>query len=642
MNNPLRILYVEDSKIDAELVVRELARAGFDPTYQLVMNESEFATELQTMPDVIFSDFSLPNFDGMRALELLQESKLEIPFILISGTLGEDLAVMSIKRGAADYLMKDRLTRLGAAVERALDEQRQKIEKRQSDAAFKQSEECLRIVSNFARIGFVVVNAEFQLVFANPAYSSLFSLALSGMTGKNVLDLLPIDIQQPFRLRLEKAFAGERSEYELRMPGENGQSYYVVNFEPVVYGSQNAKVVVGIMDITARRNTEEQLRQSQKMEAFGQLAGGIAHDFNNILTVICTYSSLLGHSHALNTNEQFFAKEIEKASQQAADLTKRLLEFSRGQMQRPEAINLNELIVNTQKLLELTLGKRVELSLILAPELRQIWMDKTELSQILMNLAINSRDAMPNGGRLEIKTEMMELPHGKTENGTPDKPERFVLLTVSDTGNGMNEDVKKRLFEPFFTTKPVGKGTGLGLAIVHGIVCRSGGDIDVLSEVGNGTTFCIYLPPSIEDSKRTEASISYNRPIGGSEWILVVDDDEQVRKATCTILLEYGYKVNDVESGPKAIQAMVEFPNKIQLLITDQLMPEMTGLQLIEEFKNRIPKIPVMLISGFIPDSDTWNYVTTNKLNFLRKPFSPDALASLVRSILNQTAEIQS
>ena len=638
MRRPLRILYAEDSETDAELVIRELTRAGFDPTYQLVMTEADFLAGLEASPDLILSDFALPQFDGMRALILVNDRKLEIPFILISGTLGEEAAVTSIKRGAADYLMKDRLSRLGTAVDRALEEQKLRAQRKQAEAALKQTEACLSIVSKFARIGFVVVDLDYRIVFANPAFADIFCLTDANIAGKYFSEVLPEDHDVQARPMLERAFLGERAEFEMRLPTSQGQCHCAIHYEPVLDGNLVTSVVVVTMDITARRNTEEQLRQSQKMEAVGQLAGGIAHDFNNMLTVISTYTSLLLQTNSLKSEEQQFLQEIGKASDRAADLTRRLLAFSRGQMQSPEVVDVNAMIVEMQKLLEMSLGRSVTISLLLEPNLKHIWMDRSELSQILMNLSINARDAMQATGRLEIRTQNVEIPIGDNASSRIVSPGSYVLLTVSDSGCGMTDDVKQRIFDPFFTTKSVGKGTGLGLSIVHAIVTRCGGGIQVSSALGQGTSFHIYVPGMQNNVETTCRSIEPQRLLQGTETILLVDDDDQVRRATRSILTDYGYTVVEAENGRKAVQIILENIHSIQLLITDQMMPEMSGTALVENISRLQIDLPVLLISGYITEDEIGKYSLDKNVTFLRKPFQPQVLASRVRDVLERPA----
>jgi PAS domain S-box-containing protein len=636
MSIPLRILYVEDSHTDAELVIRELTRSGFEPTYQLVMSEADFLAGLETLPDLILSDYALPQFDGMRALNLLHESSLEIPFILISGTLGEEAAVTSIKHGAADYVMKDRLSRLGSAVNRALEEQKLRSERKLAEAALKQSEACLRIVSNFARIGFVVVNSEYRVVFANAAFTEIFNLSNADITEEYFSAVVPEDYEAQIRPRLDQAFVGVRSEYELRLTNSKGNCVYAINYEPVLDGTLVNSVVVVVMDITARRNTEEQLRQSQKMEAVGQLAGGIAHDFNNMLTVISTYASLLLLNDSLQPEEQHFVNEIGKASQRAADLTRRLLAFSRGQLQSPVAVDLNEVIGEMQKLLVMSLGRSVDISLLLEPLLKHIWIDRNELSQILMNLSLNARDAMQSNGRLVIRTQSVEIHESDVASENVVKPGSYALLTVSDSGCGMTDIVKQKIFEPFFTTKPVGKGTGLGLSIVHAIVARCGGFIQVTSGVGQGTSFQIYFPLMQQEPETASNSVDPQRSLRGTETILLVDDDDMVRQAMVSILTDYGYNVIEAENGEKAMRIFQQQPQSIQLLITDQMMPEMNGATLVENVLQLTPHIPILMVSGYITEDEILKYSSDKNMSFLQKPFQPQFLASKVREVLER------
>ncbi len=635
MSKLLRILYLEDSASEAELVIRELRRFGFDSQYLRVSTEAEFHAGLETMPDLIFADYSLPQFDGLSALSLLLDRRLEIPFILISGTIGEDAAVASIKQGAADYLMKDRLSRLGSAVERALSEQKLRFDRKQAEAALRQSEECLRIVTGRARVGLGVVNMDHCLVFANAAFAETFNLSIEDLVGKHFGNLLPKLHEERIRPSLESAFAGNRVDYELCLPKPDGSCHYVINYEPVMEGLRVTNVVVVVIDITARRNAEEQLRHSQKMEAVGQLAGGIAHDFNNLLTVISGYTGLLLQSSTLPNPVQSFAIEIGNAAERAADLTRRLLAFSRQQMRSPETVNLNDVISETQKLLHRTIGEDLEISLTLDPILYPVWVDRSEMSQLLLNLSINARDAMPNGGRLGIQTQNVVVGAVEILGSSCIEPGEYVMLTVSDSGSGMTEAIQQKIFEPFFTTKPVGKGTGLGLAIVHGIVGRSGGFIRVSSTVGVGTVFHIYFPHVVKTKAVARESSETERPMNGTETILLVEDDESVRQLARTILTECGYKVVEAKNGQHALKKYLEHKDGIHMLISDLVMPDISGVVLAEHIRGLQSDIRILFISGYIFDQETRDRLLVDNRNFLQKPFSPKVFASRVRAALD-------
>ena len=450
--------------------------------------------------------------------------------------------------------------------------------------------------------------------------------------------MLPEAYEERVRPRLERAFAGERMDYEIRIPTSTNPIHCAVNYEPVLEGNLVTSVAIVVMDITAQRNTEEQLRQSQKMEAVGQLAGGIAHDFNNLLTIISGYTNLLLKKITPPDLAWNFLNEIGIASKRAADLTRSLLAFSHQQIRAPEAINVNDVIVETLKLLERAIGEGVEISVTLEPQLKQVWMDRSELSQILLNLSINARDAMQDDGQLIIQTQNVTVQVGDFVGSSSLVPGQYVLLTVADSGGGMTEEVQRRMFEPFFTTKPIGKGTGLGLAMVHGIVNRSSGSIRVTSTKGKGTVFSIYLPQSnASDSLELDSSsVSGPRLEGGTETILVVEDDESVRCLTRTILTHFGYNVIEAASAQTALQSFLEHRDRIHLVITDVVMPGMNGAVLVEQIQKLSPGIPILMISGYVGETATRKILMNAKVNFLQKPYDPNAFAIKVRELLDQ------
>ena len=497
----------------------------------------------------------------------------------------------------------------------------------------------LHIVTASARVGLVVLDKGYRYVFATAAYSAIFGLP-NDIVGKHIADVLPDAYEERIRPRLERAFGGERMDYEIRLQTATTPIHCAVNIEPVVEDNVVSSVAIVVMDITAQRDIEEQLRQSQKMEAIGQLAGGIAHDFNNLLTVISGYTNLLLRKLTPADPTWNFLNEIAVAGKRAADLTRSLLAFSHQQIRMPEAIDLNEVIVETLKLLQRSIGEGVEITVSLEPNLKHVWMDRSELSQILLNLSINARDAMNDAGRMTIQTQDVTILASDVVGSPSVKPGEYVRLTVSDSGEGMTEEVQRRLFEPFFTTKPVGKGTGLGLAMVHGIVSRSGGSIRVTSTQGQGTVFTIYLPQSTDSKSLEHASSngdnSSTRPKGGTETILLVEDDDTVRRVTSAVLKHHGYRVIEAASGLAALQAFMEQRDRIHLLITDVVMPGMNGASLVEQIHKLAAGLPVLFISGYIGEMATRELLMDMKVNFLQKPFEPQALAIKVREVLDQ------
>lgn len=388
-------------------------------------------------------------------------------------------------------------------------------------------------------------------------------------------------------------------------------------------------------DLSEQKKLEDQLRQAQKLEAFGQLSGGVAHDFNNLLTVISGYCECLEDYATLTDDSLEMVKEIHKAGDRAATLTRQLLAFSRQQVLQPKVLNLNEVIADTGKMLDRLIGEDVDLTTVLCPTLWPVKVDAGQVEQVLMNLAVNARDAMPNGGKITIESANIELDESYSEVHLDVKPGRYVVMAVSDTGCGMDEKTKVRIFEPFFTTKPPGKGTGLGLATVFGIVKQSGGHVTVYSEPGNGTTFRIYLPKvEVASEARTEAKAPA-APTRGTETVLVVEDAEIVRNLACRILRSQGYNVLEACNGGEALSICQQHQGHIHLVLTDVVMPEMSGRQLAEHLREGQFDSKLLFMSGYTDDAVVRHGILEAQTNFIQKPFSPAGLAQKVRKILD-------
>ncbi len=505
---PLRALIVEDRVTDAEMILRELRRGGFVPTHERVETAEALRAALARQPwDVVLSDYYLPGFDAPAALAVLQASGQDLPFIVISGSVGEDTAVAAMRAGATDYIMKDRLQRLPPAVARAL------------------------------------------------------------------------------------ADAGVRRE---------------------------------------RVQLQHDLAQAQKLEAIGRLAGGVAHDFNNILTAILGSAELL----LLDTPQGASAREeveiIRDAAQRAQELIRQLLAFSARQVLRPAVTDLNDLIKNLSRMLRRLIGEDLALTAELADGLGAVRVDPGQVEQVLVNLAVNARDAMPDGGRLTIRTENVEM----TDSGElPDG--RYVLIEVVDTGSGMDAATLARVFEPFFTTKARGKGTGLGLATVYGIVRQSGGQVAVSSTLGTGTTFRIHLPRVDSPVEPSRAAPPVALPAAGTETVLVAEDEQIVRVLIRKVLEQAGYTVLLAGGGAEALQLAERHTGPIHLLVTDVVMPGMSGRELARRLLERRPDTKVLYVSGYADVAVERHGVLDPGTAFMQKPFSPSALAQRVRDVLD-------
>jgi len=389
-----------------------------------------------------------------------------------------------------------------------------------------------------------------------------------------------------------------------------------------------------LRDVTERRKLEEQLRQSQRLESVGMLAGGIAHDFNNILTVISGYADLAEARLDESDPLAVYVEQIKRASDRAASLTRQLLAFSRKQVLQPKVLDLNSVVGQIEKMLGRLVGEDMELRTSLAPELGRVKADPGQIEQVIMNLAVNARDAMPGGGKITIETANVYLDEEYARQHIAVKPGPYVMLAVSDNGHGMTAETKKSIFAPFFSTKPIGKGTGLGLATVYGIVKQSSGNIWVYSEVGVGSSFKIYLPLVEGEVDESPAAVGRADLRKGTETILLAEDEETVRTLACHSLKLYGYQVLDVASAGEALLIAEQHDGPIHLLLTDVVMPRMNGKELAERLAILRPNIRVLFMSGYTDQSIVHHGVLDEGINFIGKPFTPTALVRKVAEVL--------
>ena len=503
-----------------------------------------------------------------------------------------------------------------------------------------------------ARLAAIVDSSDDAIIGASPdgtvtswnsGAEKLYQYRAEEMVGRSVFLLVPSGSQADERRLLERAAAGEGAHaYETTRYRKDGSTVDVaVMMSPVRDAERKVIGVAKIArDLTTRRRaeaelhrTEDQLRQAQKMEAVGRLAGGVAHDFNNLLSVILSYAQFAIEDLKPGDPLRDDMIQIDQAGQRAADLTKQLLAFSRQQVLQPRVVDLNQIILPMERMLRRLLGEDVALPLLATPDLGRVLADPGQLEQVVMNLAVNARDAMPEGGSLTVETGGVRIDAGDLGGPAGIVPGDYITLAVSDTGIGMDAATAARIFEPFFTTKPVGKGTGLGLSTVFGIVRQSGGYVGVASELGRGSTLTIYLPrtdhpadaPSVEEVPAV---------LRGSETILLVEDEEQVRAVACAILRRNGYTVLETSNGGEAFLVSKQYGATIDLLLTDVVMPRMNGRQLAEELAPQRPGMKVLFASGYTDDVILRHGVLDAGVAFVQKPFTPQALLRKVREVL--------
>ena len=511
-------------------------------------------------------------------------------------------------------------------------------ERKRAEEALRQSEAGFRSVVEDAPYGIYRSSPSGRFLQVNPAFQKMLGYDLEE-------ELLRKDLASDiFRhtgeyQRLAELLTGteEAKDVELEWKRQDGTPITVRCSGRSINDENGAPAYFEVFaeDVTEKRVLERQLRMAQKMEAIGRLSGGIAHDFNNILGVIIGYSRVLGKALSTNTALREHALEIEKAGQRAASLTKQLLAFSRQQVLTPAVLNLNTLASDMEKMLPRLLGEDIEVSLALDPELGNVKADQSQIEQVIMNLAVNARDAMPMGGKLKIQTGNVELDQAYTWNHPGSKVGSYVMLTVTDTGTGMDAGTLTHIFEPFFTTKERGKGTGLGLATVYGVVKQSNGYIWVDSAPGKGTSFQIYLPQHVGQLV-VDAPITDSREkLRGSETILLVEDADPLRKLAQTFLEGGGFRVLSAENGEKALELATRFGGKFDLLLTDVVMPGMNGRVLAEQLFSRQPGMKVLYMSGYTDSFIAGHGVLDPNTHLLHKPFTEEVLIRKVREVLD-------
>jgi PAS domain S-box-containing protein len=802
MGTPLRVLLVEDSADDALLLVRQLGTAGYDVTHRRVDTPDAMQEALErNVWDIVISDYSMPQFSGTAALSMVQERGLDLPFIYVSGTIGEDVAVAAMKAGASDYVLKDKLKRLVPAIERELrdaevrrerrraqevvvertrlavlssdlgvaltgvatlratlvrctaalvrhldvigaciwtfsesarglelaagtglspaladayamvslddplignivrqrrpvhmtaaeplpipdaawvernhittfagcpllvgertvgalgvfsrrtlpsfvieslgsiaDQLAVGIERRRAEDELRQSEERFSRVFRSSPVGIVITTLDDgRYLDANDAFLTLLGRTRDQVEGKTTIEL-GVWRDAAERARMVEALGahGTVRDLDLEFRTAGGAPRNVLASIERIELSGRPCLLMLAYDISDRKRLEDQLRQAQKMEAIGRLAGGLAHDFNNLLGVVIGYCDLLFRKLPPDLPERTEIQEIRTAAEGASGLTRQLLAFSRRQVLEPRVLDLNTIVRRAERMLKPLLGDDVSLVIQLGSDIPMVLADAGQIDQVLMNLAVNSRDAMPRGGTITIETGAVRFDEASVPALPGARPGEFATLAVTDTGTGMDAETIAHIFEPFFTTKEVGKGTGLGLATVYGIVQQSSGFVSVSSTPGAGTTFRLHLPETTTAIPELQpAAATASAPHGGGT-ILVVEDSAQLRELFRDVLELHGYSVLDAPNGRAALDVAAAHQGTIDLLLTDVIMPEMNGRQLADRLLATRPGIKVMFASGYSAD-DLVRHGVEAGMAYMQKPFSPESLAHKVKDVL--------
>ena len=674
MGTAIRLLVIDDSEADAELVLRELTRQGFEIVHERVETEETLVEALRKPWDVIISDFSMPQYDGLKAFEVVTQYASDVPFVFVSGVLGEERAVAAMRAGAKDYVLKGKLERLGPVVSRELAEAVSRRERIAVERALQIEERRYRSIFDSAAIALVELDL-------SSTKRALDEAAAHGSVQEHLVEGNELVTRAAEQTRIVAANAAavrmvqaERPEQlvgalaSVLRPGGSGSAWLDV-LDALVSGTgtfqkevhietlggrqldvllafhvpatliEAHNVILSMIDVTDRNSLERQIRAAQRLEAVGKLAGGIAHDFNNLLVVIEGYANFLIEGLPEGDARRDDARAIADAAQRAEGLTRQLLAFSRRQLADVRAVNLNHVVEEMDRMLRPLIGEDIDVVTALGENPWLVEIDPTHVEQVIINLAVNARDAMPMGGKLTIETANVRLDGGYDETKPADVPPGdYVRLAVSDNGTGMAEETRLHVFEPFFTTKAPGKGTGLGLSTVYGIVKQAGGFIWVYSEIGHGTTFRIYLPATTTARESPAAKQPTAVLLEGTETILIVEDRDTVRKLVQRVLRKAGYTVLEASDGDQALRVCEGHAGPVHAVLTDVVMPTMGGRKLVDSLSAIRPGVKVLYMSGYTDNAIVHHGVLDPGVNYIQKPFMPEVLLAKLREVLDASS----
>jgi hypothetical protein len=618
----LRILHLEDTPGDRLLVQHHIAEQKLAAVFTHVDNEKEFVAVLEKESfDVILADKDLPGYDGLSALCHVRARHPHIPFIFVTGSMGEEAAIATMRNGATDYVLKGRLSRLVPALQRAVREAKQQANARLMEERNREQAALL----DKAQDAVLVVDMEDRICFWNKSAEKTYGWPAAGVFGRKATVLLPTD---PIKYQEARRRVMEEGSWTGEMPMASCQDKLIVESRWSLVRDEFGKpksILIIDTDITEKKALEAKFLRSQRMDSIGALAGGIAHDLNNALAPVLMSADLM-ESCPSEEDRAKFLQIIRTSARRATGLVAQILGFARGSGGERGPLDLNQLLDEMSKMVRDTFPKSIFLSATMPRyKLWSVRGDATEMHQVLLNLCVNARDAMPKGGQLTLAAENFTL-GGEKALAAHVKEGPYVVLSVADTGSGIPSSVLPHIYEPFFTTKSGDKGTGLGLSTVAEIVKRSGGFVEIQTQENRGTEFKIYFPaiasPQVVETPEKEGTL----PTGRGELLLIIDDEETIRELLKTTLESYGYRVVTAQNGLEGIARFREYSKEIKLLVTDTDMPHLDGMGAVRAIKELKPDVPVIVASGSKRDAAVLREIDTMGLKDLGKPYSLEQL----------------
>lgn len=636
MRSPIRILYLEDNASDLALITATLEAECLECEVLHVKSREEFEAALERGHfDVILADYALPNYDGFAALRAAQQRREFVPFILLSGTLDEEHAVQSLKNGAADYILKQRLTRLVPAIRRALTEAEERMKRALAESARRKAEEQIReqaALLEKAQDAICVTDLDDTILYWNRSAERLYGWPREETLLKNADTLLFRDGCLSRHEALVKVKENGEWKGELEQVTRDGRKLIVESRWTLLRDEEGEpkRVLIINTDVTEKRMIETQLLRTQRMESIGALAGGIAHDLNNMLSPILMAVDLIEEAQTDN-DSRLMLKMVRTSAQRGADMVKQILSFARGTSGTHAELNIRTVLQEVVRLIRETFPRSIRIESTAGPEHRVVG-NATQLHQVLLNLCVNARDAMPDGGTLSIAADNVVLDRVTTRWQVEPVSGPYVRLSVCDSGHGIAPEIIDQIFQPFFTTKQITKGTGLGLSTVSGIVKQHRGFVDLHSEVGAGTTFHVFLPAVVQPHAMVAALGPEAPAFGAGEQILVVDDEIALLEMTRLTLEAFNYHVLTAAEGSEAIKLYQQHRRDIRLVITDLMMPNMDGASTVLALRRIDPGVRTLCVSGFASASE-WRTLPENT-PFLNKPFTTTQLLRTVREVM--------